>query len=133
MQSSAGVIPAGHGGQIPANFWMVTNSGNSQGMGVGSDPVWTFPSVGNSGNLYRAGMSASSGLHFMNFPTAPVALFPGQQLGSGAGSANMAAAGEGHLGMLAAAGFNPYRHGSGTGIPESPGSGSRDASDGHQQ
>lgn len=66
LQSSTGSIPASHG-QIPANFWMLTNSNNQV---MSADPIWPFPSVNNS-NLYRGTMS--SGLHFMNFPT-PVAL-----------------------------------------------------------
>lgn len=103
QSSSTGSIPASHA-QVPANIWMVTNS-NSQVMS--GDPVWTFPGVNNSA-LYRGNMS--SGLHFMNFPT-PMALLPGQQLGSsgiggggGGGGANL---NEGHLSMLA--GLNPYR------------------------
>ncbi|KAK8325200.1 hypothetical protein V6Z11_A11G034200 [Gossypium hirsutum] len=127
LQSSTGTIPASHHGQVPANFWMVTNS-NNQVMS-GGDPIWTFPSVNNSG-LYRGTMS--SGLHFMNFPT-PMALLPGQQLGSsssgadggggGGGSGGSSGISEGHLNMLA--GLNPYRQDSGgTGVSESQVSGS---------
>lgn len=115
LQSSAGSIPASHGGgQVPANFWMLTNTNNQV---MGGDPIWTFPSVNNSG-LYRGTMS--SGLHFMNFP-APVALVPGQQFGSGAGGGNHSSS-EGHLNILA--GLNPYRSVSTTGIMEQQGSGS---------
>ncbi|XP_047327592.1 transcription factor TCP15-like [Impatiens glandulifera] len=103
MQTSTGAIPASHG-SIPANFWMVANS-NNQGHVMSGDPIWTFPSVNNSG-LYRGTMS--SGLHLMNFPT-PVALLPTQQLGGGGGGGdgNNGGIPEGHLGMLA--GLNPYR------------------------
>ncbi|XWS60567.1 hypothetical protein CRYUN_Cryun07bG0046900 [Craigia yunnanensis] len=119
LQSSTGAIPASHS-QIPANFWMVTNSNNQV---MSGDPIWTFPSVNNNG-LYRGNMSG--GLHFMNFPT-PMALLPGQQLGSssvtsggggcGGGSGGSSGISEGHLNMLA--GLNPYRQVSGTGISES--------------
>lgn len=119
LQSSTGAIPASHG-QIPANFWMVTNSNNQV---MSGDPIWTFPSVNNSA-LYRGTMS--SGLHFMNFP-APMALLPGQQLGSsgvtsGGGSGGSSGISEGHLNMLA--GLNPYRQVSGIGVSESQASGS---------
>ncbi|XP_062116493.1 transcription factor TCP14-like [Humulus lupulus] len=132
MQSSgAGSVPASHhhhGGQIPANFWMVANS-NSQVMSGHHDPIWAFnPSVQNSG-LYRGTMS--SGLHFMNFPP-PFALLPSQQLGGsndsggggsgGGGGNNLSGGGDGHLGMLT--GLNPYRHLSGTGVSDSQASGS---------
>ncbi|KAE8661777.1 hypothetical protein F3Y22_tig00113724pilonHSYRG00278 [Hibiscus syriacus] len=103
--------------QIPANFWMVTNPNNQI---MSGDPIWTFPTVNNSG-LYRGTMS--SGLHnFINFPT-PMALLSGQQLGSG-GSASGGGGGinEGHLNILA--GLNPYRQVPGTGISESQASGS---------
>ncbi|KAE8670768.1 hypothetical protein F3Y22_tig00112107pilonHSYRG00018 [Hibiscus syriacus] len=87
--------------QIPANFWMVTNPSNQI---MSGDPIWTFPTVNNSG-LYRGTMS--SGLHnFMNFPT-PMALLSGQQLGSGGAASGDGGINEGHLNMLA--GFNPYR------------------------
>lgn len=115
LQSSAGAISTSHA-QIPANIWMVTNSNNQV---MSGDPIWTFPSVNNSA-LYR-GASMSSGLHFMNFPT-PMALLPGQQLGSsgigGGGAGNL---NEGHLSMLA--GINPYRQMSG--VSESQASGSQ--------
>ncbi|KAE8693935.1 hypothetical protein F3Y22_tig00110788pilonHSYRG00128 [Hibiscus syriacus] len=115
LQSSTGAIPATHT-QVPANFWMLTNPSN-QVMSGGGDPIWTFPSVNNSG-LYRGTMS--SGLHVMNFPT-PMALLPGQQLGSGSGGSSGIS--EGHLNMLA--GLNPYRQVSGgNGISESQLSGS---------
>uniref|UniRef100_A0A5B7A7Q1 Putative transcription factor TCP15 n=1 Tax=Davidia involucrata TaxID=16924 RepID=A0A5B7A7Q1_DAVIN len=136
LQSSTGAMPmampaAASHASIPANFWMVANSNNHHqvmsGGGGGGDPIWTFPSVNNSA-LYRGTMS--SGLHFMNFPT-PVALLPGQQLGTGGGAAAGGGGGgngggglsEGHLSMLA--GLNPYRpvFGPGGGISESQASG----------
>ncbi|KAE8697650.1 hypothetical protein F3Y22_tig00110616pilonHSYRG00060 [Hibiscus syriacus] len=112
LQSSTGAVPASHE-QVPANFWMLTNTSNQ--VMSGGDPIWSFPSVNNSG------------LHFMNFP-APMALLPGQQLGScssggggSGGSSGMSS--EGHLNMLA--GLNPYRQVSGgTGVSESQVSGS---------
>lgn len=112
MQSGSGGIPSGQG-QIPANFFMLTNSNNQ--VVTGDSPIWTFPSVTNS-NLYRGTMS--SGLHFMNFP-APVALLPSQQLSSAVGSSS----GEGNLGLLA--GFNQYRGG----VSESQTSGSHSHQD----
>ncbi|XAR50065.1 hypothetical protein NMG60_11004290 [Bertholletia excelsa] len=113
LQSSTGAMPASHA-SIPANFWMVTNSGNQV---MSGDPIWTFPSVNNSG-LYRG--TGSSGLHFVNFPT-PVALLPSQQLGAGIGGGSGGGGGmsEGNLGLLA--GLNPYRAG---GVSEPQGSGS---------
>ncbi|KAL5747429.1 hypothetical protein ACOSP7_024432 [Xanthoceras sorbifolium] len=119
MQSNTGAVPASHG-QIPANFWMLTNSNNPV---MSGDPVWTFPSVNNSA-LYRGTMS--SGLHFMNFST-PLALLPSQQLGSslssgGGGGGGSSGMSDGHLNMLA--GLNPYRPISGTGVSESQASGS---------
>ncbi|GLT43593.1 hypothetical protein SLA2020_175320 [Shorea laevis] len=114
LQSSTGAIPASHG-QIPANIWMLANSNNQV---MSGDPIWTFPSVNNSA-LYRGSMS--SGLHFMNFP-GPVALLPGQQLGSGSSSGGGSSGmGEGHLNMLA--GLNAYR--TATGVSESQASGSQ--------
>ncbi|KAG4170875.1 hypothetical protein ERO13_A12G176600v2 [Gossypium hirsutum] len=128
LQSSTGEIPEASHGQIPANFWMVTNS-NNQVMSANRDPVWTFPSVTNSA-LYKGPMS--SGLHFMNFPT-PMALLSGQQLGSssvssggvGGGSCGLS---EGHFNMLA--GLNPYRQVPGTVVSESQVSGSHSHHDG---
>ncbi|XP_039042435.1 transcription factor TCP14-like [Hibiscus syriacus] len=105
-------------GAVPANFWMLTNSSNQVMSGGGGDPIWTIPSVNNSG------------FHFMNFP-APMALLPGQQLGSsssggdgeGGGSGGSSSMSERHLNMLA--GLNPYRQVSGgTGVSESQVSGS---------
>lgn len=118
QSSSSGTMPTSHS-SIPANFWMLTNN-NSQVLG--GDPVWTFPSVNNSGAaaaaLYRSTMS--SGLHFMNFPT-PVALLPTQQFGGGGGAGyGSTLGGEGQLGMVT--GLNPYRPCSG--VPESQASGS---------
>uniref|UniRef100_A0A2P2KA59 TCP domain-containing protein n=1 Tax=Rhizophora mucronata TaxID=61149 RepID=A0A2P2KA59_RHIMU len=106
-QSTVGAIPASYG-QIPGNFLMVANSNNQV---MSGDPLWTFPSVNNSA-LYRGSMS--SGLHFMNYP-GPLALLPGQQLGStsisggggGGVGGNNSGMSEGHLNVLA--GFNPYR------------------------
>ncbi|KAF8390221.1 hypothetical protein HHK36_024746 [Tetracentron sinense] len=106
VQSSSGTTPASHG-QIPANFWMLTNPNNQV---INGDPIWTFPSVSNN-TMYRGSMS--SGLHFMNFPT-PMALLPSQQLGSGTGGNG--GMNDGHLGMLAA--LNAYRMLSGTGASE---------------
>lgn len=122
LQSSTGSIPASHG-QIPANFWMLTNSNNQV---MSADPIWPFPSVNNS-TLYRGTMS--SGLHFMNFP-APVALLPSQQLsssggggGGGSGGGGSSGMGDGHFNMLA--GLNPYRPVMGSGVSESQASGSQ--------
>ncbi|KAK8685254.1 hypothetical protein V6N13_041259 [Hibiscus sabdariffa] len=121
LQSSTGAIPASQG-QIPANFWMVTNSSN-QAMGGGGDPIWTFPSVNNSG-LYRSS-PVSSGLHFMNFP-APMTLLPGQQWGSSTvpnGGHGESSSIGGHLNMLT--GLNPYNwQVAGSGVSESRASGS---------
>lgn len=94
LQPTPGPVAGAHG---PANFWMVTNPNNQ---GMSGEPMWTFPSVGNTA-MYRGTMS--SGLHFMNFPS-PMALLPGQQLGGGTG---VLGATEGHLGMLAT--LNSYR------------------------
>ncbi|XP_060170093.1 transcription factor TCP14-like [Lycium barbarum] len=117
QSSSSGTIPTSHS-SVPSNFWMLTNN-NSQVLG--GDPVWTFPSVSNTGAaaaaLYRSTMS--SGLHFMNFPT-PVALLPTQQLGGGGGGGSSGTLGEGQLGMVT--GLNPYRQCSG--VSESQASGS---------
>ncbi|KAK0587335.1 hypothetical protein LWI29_021124 [Acer saccharum] len=126
MQPSTGAVPASHG-QIPANFWMLANPSNPV---MSGDPVWTFPSVNNSG-LYRGTMS--SGLHFMNFST-PLALLPSQQLGStlsgggsgGGGSGGSSGMSEGQLNMLA--GLNAYRPISGT---DSQASGSHGGDDRH--
>ncbi|KAI6683042.1 hypothetical protein NL676_028955 [Syzygium grande] len=113
LQSSSGALPASHG-NLPANFWMVTNPSNQV---MSGDPVWTFPaSVSNSAALYRGTMS--SGLHFMNFP-APVALLPGQHLGSATGGAG---GGEGQFNMLG--GLSPYRPVTSSGVSESQASGS---------
>ncbi|KAJ0095572.1 hypothetical protein Patl1_15877 [Pistacia atlantica] len=116
IQSSTGSIPASQS-TTPATFWMVANPSN-QVVSGGGDPMWTFPSsVGNS-NMYRGSMS--SGVHFVNFPT-PMALLPGQQLGSGiGGSGGMMS--DSHLGMLAA--LNAYRTLPGSVASESPASAS---------
>ncbi|CAL0325785.1 unnamed protein product [Lupinus luteus] len=109
LQSSAGAIPASHP-HTPANIWMAAQAAaaansNNQVMNHG-DPIWTFPQVNNSAALYRG--TASSGLHFMNYPT-PMTLLPGQQQlglsgGGGSGNINM---NEGHLSIFA--GVGPYR------------------------
>ncbi|XVE85883.1 hypothetical protein DITRI_Ditri17bG0127400 [Diplodiscus trichospermus] len=116
IQSSTGSIPASHN-PIPATFWMVTNPSNQviSGSGAG-DPMWTFPSASNT-NMYRGTMS--SGVHFMNFAT-PMALLPGQQLGSGIGA--VASVTDSHLGVLAA--LNAYRPILGSSVSESAASGS---------
>ncbi|KAL8123540.1 hypothetical protein AgCh_011494 [Apium graveolens] len=124
MQSSTGSLPSSHS-SVPANFWMVANSGNQV---MSGDPVWTFPSVNNSAAaLYRG--TVSSGLHFMNFPT-PVALMPSQQLGAvninnSAGSGGSGANGgfsEAQLSMLA--GLSQYRPIFGSGLTDPQASGS---------
>lgn len=125
LQSSmAGTIPASHA-QIPANFLMVTNSNNNQVMN--GDPIWTFPPLNNSAALYRGNMS-SSGLHFMNFP-APMALLPGQQIGSGrSNGSGISGINEGHLSMFG--GLNPYRHGMEESESQASGSRSHHGGDG---
>ncbi|GMH21428.1 hypothetical protein Nepgr_023270 [Nepenthes gracilis] len=118
LQSSTGAIPASHG-QIPANFWMVTNSGSQV---MSGDSIWTIPSsTNNASTLYRGAMP--SALHLMNFPT-PVALLPSQQLGSGIGCVGSGGivSGEGHLGLLAA--LNQHRSIPGPGTSDSRASGS---------
>ncbi|XVE53254.1 hypothetical protein DITRI_Ditri02bG0189300 [Diplodiscus trichospermus] len=116
IQSSTGSIPSSHN-PIPATFWMVTNPSNQVNSGSGAgDPMWTFPSASNT-NMYRGTMS--SGLHFMNFAT-PMALLPGQQLGSGTAAGGSVT--DSHLGVLAA--LNAYRPIQGTSISESPATGS---------
>ncbi|OMO82452.1 Transcription factor, TCP [Corchorus olitorius] len=124
IQSTTGSIPASHNPN-PATFWMVTNPSNNQVMSGSSnntgDPMWTFPSASNS-NMYRGTMS--SGVHFMNFAT-PMALLPGQQLGSGIGAGGGGGGGsvtDSHLGMLAA--LNAYRQIPGTAVSEPQTSGS---------
>lgn len=126
LQSSTGSIPASHS-PTPATFWMVTNPSN-QGMGGAHDPMWAFPNIGNS-NLYRGSMS--NGLHFMNFPP-PMALLPGQQLGSGIGGGSGGGA-DSHLGVLAA--LNAYRPILSGGAAESPARGQHlhpGGDDGHE-
>ncbi|XP_022735317.1 transcription factor TCP15-like [Durio zibethinus] len=116
IQSSTGSIPASHN-PIPTTFWMVTNPSNQVVSGSGTgDPLWTFPSASNT-NLYRGNMS--SGVHFMNFAT-PMALLPGQQLGSGIGAGGLVT--DSHLGVLTA--LNSYRPIPGTSVSESSASGS---------
>ncbi|XP_073015822.1 transcription factor TCP15-like [Primulina eburnea] len=118
-------VPSSHA-SIPANFWMVANSNNSQVMG--SDPIWTFPSVNlnntaSAAALYRG--TTSNGLHFMNFP-ASIALLPGQQIGSSGGGVEGGLGSEGQSGILA--GLNHYRI-VGGGMPESQGSESNGGGD----
>ncbi|KAG6429701.1 hypothetical protein SASPL_107753 [Salvia splendens] len=103
MQSSSGTIPASQG-QIPASAFL--NSTNS-----GSESLWSFPSIANSGVYRGSAVVASSGLHFMNFPTA-MSLLPAHGGGGG---------GEGNLGMLAA--LNAYRYMPGGGGMEAQGNG----------
>nr|ANU06223.1 TCP transcription factor [Phalaenopsis equestris] len=81
-------------GQIPTTIWAAAGGGTTA-----CEPVWPFAQMG-AATMFRGSMSA--GLHFMNFPAAPMALLPGQQLGLGSGSGA-----EGHLGILAA--LNSYR------------------------
>ncbi|KZV23325.1 hypothetical protein F511_02226 [Dorcoceras hygrometricum] len=125
LQSNTTPVPASHA-SIPANFWMVANSNNSQVMS--SDPIWTFPSVNLNNNasaaaLYRGTMS--NGLHFMNFP-ASIALLPGQHTGGSGGEGGGAMGSEGESGILA--GLHHYRIGGG-GVPESQGSESNGGGD----
>ncbi|KAG6389998.1 hypothetical protein SASPL_151474 [Salvia splendens] len=109
QSSNASAMAAAAASQAaaPANFWMVANSSNMAGF----DPIWTFPSANSSSAaaaaaLYRG--SASSGLHFMNFP-GPITLLPSQQLSGG----------EGQLGVLG--GLSHYR-GGGMSDPQASGS-----------
>uniref|UniRef100_A0A0D9WNJ3 TCP domain-containing protein n=1 Tax=Leersia perrieri TaxID=77586 RepID=A0A0D9WNJ3_9ORYZ len=99
--------------QIPAGtVWMVPSSQAGGGApipggGAGAgESVWTFPQSGSGGGgggataVYRG---VPSGLHFMNFPAAPMALLPGgHQLGLGGGG------GDGQSGNILAA-LNAYR------------------------
>ncbi|KAL1551016.1 transcription factor TCP15-like [Salvia divinorum] len=117
MQSSSGTIPASQG-QIPASaFLNSTNSGSH--LSVNGESLWSFPSIANSG-VYRGSAAASSGLHFMNFPTA-MSLLPGH--GGGGGGTG----GDGNLGMLAA--LNAYRYMPGGGGMEAQGNGYDSAAD----
>lgn len=99
--------------QMPSGtVWMVPSGSNSTQGGApssgggGGESIWTFPAQMGSAGVYRG-----SGLHFMNFPAAPMALLPGsaQQLGLGpvGAGAGGGGAGEGHMGILAA--LNAYR------------------------
>ncbi|KAL2542991.1 Transcription factor TCP15 [Abeliophyllum distichum] len=93
LQSSTGSIPATQGQNIPATALLMLTNSNNQGMSS---------TTGNS--LWPLGSSMpSGGLHFMNFPP-PMALLPGQQLGSSGGGGPVV---DGHLGMLAA--LNAFR------------------------
>lgn len=94
VNSSTGHIPASQGQAAPATAFLM--SGES---------LWSFPSMGNSGSVYRGSSSVAnySGLNFMNLPT-PMALLPGQQLGGGGGGPGV----DGHLGMLAA--LNAFKY-----------------------
>ncbi|CAL5019563.1 unnamed protein product [Urochloa decumbens] len=103
--------------QMPGTVWMVPSSnaqggaaaasGGGGGGGSGGESIWTFPQMGSAAAVYRG--SVPSGLHFMNFPAAPMALLPGQQLGLGpvGSSGGGGGGGEGHMGILAA--LNAYR------------------------
>lgn len=91
QQMMAGYTTAASPGQMPATIW-------TAGGGAAGEAVWPFAQMG-AATMFRGSMS--SGLHFMNFPAAPVALLPGQQIGLGSGG------GEGHLGILSA--LNSYR------------------------
>lgn len=113
MQCGTGSIPASQS-SAPATFWMVANPSNQGMSGGGNESAWTFPNnIGNS-NMYRGSMT--NGLHFMNFPP-PMALLPGQQLGSGIGGGGS----DSHLGVLAA--LNAYRPMLSGGAAESPATG----------
>jgi len=94
QSSSAGAIPA-----AAANFWM------------GGDPVWTFPSMANSG------------LHFMNFPGGPMALLPPSDCGGSAAAGgsqfNM------FTGLMSSSAAAQYRHHHTAATEESEASGSR--------
>ncbi|XP_076954038.1 transcription factor TCP15-like [Bidens hawaiensis] len=122
MQSSTGAITASHP-SVPANFWMAASHQHHQVMN--GDPIWTFPHAYNSAAVYRA-PGGSGGLHFMNFPT-PVAVVPGQQLGTGASGNGGGGYGEGQLNMIS--GLSSYRPMFGPGSSESPASGSRGGGD----
>ncbi|XP_062111653.1 transcription factor TCP14-like [Humulus lupulus] len=137
LQSSSGSVQASHNNPMPAAFWMLPNNSASNSnhiaaaAGGGSqnhhDPMWTFPNASSTttSNMYR-GAPITSGLHFMNFP--PVALLPGQQIGSGTGGGDS----HSHLGMLAA--LNAYRPILNGGATESPVTGSHQhhgGDDGH--
>ncbi|KAL0908497.1 hypothetical protein M5K25_022994 [Dendrobium thyrsiflorum] len=90
----AGYTTALTQGLMPTPIWSAGGGASASG-----EPVWPFAQMG-AATMFRGSMSA--GLHFMNFPAAPMALLPGQQLGLGSGSGA-----EGHLGILAA--LNSYR------------------------
>ncbi|KAJ1281043.1 hypothetical protein BS78_04G278400 [Paspalum vaginatum] len=106
--------------QMPGTVWMVpsnnapgggvapSSGGGGGGGGTSGESIWTFPQMGSAAAaaaVYRG--SVPSGLHFMNFPSAPVALLPGQQLGLGPVASSGGGGGEGHMGILAA--LNAYR------------------------
>ncbi|PKU73880.1 transcription factor TCP15 [Dendrobium catenatum] len=94
QQAMAGYTTALTQGLMPTPIWSAGGGASASG-----EPVWPFAHMG-AATMFRGSMSA--GLHFMNFPAAPMALLPGQQLGLGSGSGT-----EGHLGILAA--LNSYR------------------------
>ncbi|KAK8931227.1 Transcription factor TCP14 [Platanthera zijinensis] len=93
QEMMAGYTTAASQGQMPATIW-------TAGGGAGGESAWPFAQMGPT-TMFRGSMS--SGLHFMNFPAAPMALLPGQQIGLSSGG------GEGHLGILAAFNNNSYR------------------------
>lgn len=119
--------------QIPGAVWMVPSASSKAqaaaaaggGGSNANESIWTFPqpASGGGGGAATVYRGVPSGLHFMNFPAAPMALVPGggQQLGlggpvpvggagndsSGSASGGGGGAGEGHMGILAA--LNAYR------------------------
>lgn len=109
MQSSSGSIPASHG-QIPASAFLGTTNSSSTQLSMSGESLWTFPSLANS-NMYKGSSAASSGVHFMNFPT-------GHGGGGGGGGGSVV---DGHLGMLSA--LNAFRHIPGGGGMEAQASG----------
>ncbi|KAM1517914.1 transcription factor TCP15-like [Malus sylvestris] len=112
LSASTGPIPASQN-TTPATFWMVANNNPSSSQGSihhehtnSINPMWTIPTIGNAGNMYRGPVAGGShGLHFMNFAS-PMAILPGQQLGLGSSTTSHGAA-DSHLGVLAA--LNAYR------------------------
>lgn len=112
MQSSSGSIPATQG-QIPSSAFLTMTNSSCQ-LSMSGDSSWTFPSIANS-SMYKGSPATSSGVHFMNFPTA-VSLVPGHGVGGGGGAVV-----DGQLGMLAA--LNAFRYFPGGGGMEAQGSG----------
>ncbi|KAH6755433.1 TCP family transcription factor [Perilla frutescens var. hirtella] len=112
MQSTSGsAIPASQG-QIPASSFLTMTNSSSQ-LSMGGESSWTtFPSIANSSTYKGTSAATSTGVHFMNFPTA-VSVVPGH----GGGGAVV----DGHLGMLAA--LNAFRYFPGGGGMEAQASG----------